>query len=91
MIAKHIVLFCVMFFLCTPSFAVRITYPDLVKRLYDLDALAIPPVPGEKCDQWSSYDRASRYDPITGKYIDWDANGDSNGSDPHGGQPGCHG
>ncbi len=79
MIAKRIVLFCVMLFLCTPSFAIRMTYPDLVKRLYDLDALAIPPVPGEKCAQWSSYDRASRYDPVTGKYIDWDANGDSNG------------
>src|SRR5207247_892801 len=29
--------------------------------------------------QWSSYDRASRYDEATGKYIRWDANGDGGG------------
>ena len=37
------------------------------------------PAPGETCQQWSSYDRASRYDEATGKYIRWDANGDGNG------------
>jgi hypothetical protein len=37
------------------------------------------PVPGEKCQQWSSYDRASRYDEATGKYVAWDANGDGGG------------
>ena len=32
-----------------------------------------------KNSQWSSYDRASRYDSQTGKYVHWDANGDGNG------------
>jgi len=35
---------------------------------------------GETCAQWSSYDRASKYDPQTGKYLHWDANGDGAGS-----------
>ena len=37
------------------------------------------PEAGEKCAQWSSYDRASKYDEKTGKYVAWDANGDDNG------------
>jgi hypothetical protein len=57
----------------------ELTYVDLVKRLTDLEHLAIVPAPGEQCAQWSSYDRRSRYDAATGKYIDWDANGDGNG------------
>jgi hypothetical protein len=55
------------------------TYTDLVKRLTNLEALAVLPVPGEKCQQWSSYDRASKYDEKTGKYVAWDANGDGGG------------
>jgi len=55
------------------------TYVDLVNRLTDLEALAVLPEPGETCAQWSSYDRASRYDPETAKYVRWDANGDGNG------------
>ncbi|HPD16271.1 MAG TPA: DUF2961 domain-containing protein [Planctomycetota bacterium] len=55
------------------------TYLDLVGRLTDLEALAVLPAPGEKCQQWSSYDRASQYDEKTGKYVRWDANGDGNG------------
>ena len=35
--------------------------------------------PRRACAQWSSYDRASRYDEKTGKYIAWDANGDGGG------------
>lgn len=57
----------------------RWTYVDLVKRLTDLEALAVLPPPGEKCQQWSSYDRASKYDEKTGKYVNWSANGDGHG------------
>lgn len=57
----------------------RLAYVDLVKRLTDLEYLATLPVPGDQCAQWSSYDRKSRYDSATGKYIKWDANGDGNG------------
>lgn len=56
-----------------------LTYPDLVQRLTDLEYLAILPAAGEEGSQWSSYDRRSRYDAATDKYIDWDANGDGNG------------
>ncbi|MDP2895703.1 MAG: DUF2961 domain-containing protein [bacterium] len=52
------------------------TYSDLLMRVVDLDRLPYF-VEGEECDQFSSYDRRSRYDEATGKYIDWDANGDS--------------
>jgi hypothetical protein len=57
----------------------ELTYVDLVKRLTDLEHLAVVPAPGEQCAQWSSYDRRSRYDAATDKYIGWDANGDGNG------------
>jgi len=59
--------------------AQKFTYIDLVHRLTDLDHLATLPVPGEQCAQQSSWDRASKYDEATGKYIGWDANGDGNG------------
>jgi len=52
------------------------TYVDLVRKLTDLEGLAVLPAPGEKCQQWSSYDRASRYDEQTGAYVDWGANND---------------
>jgi hypothetical protein len=55
------------------------TYVDLVHKLTDLEGLAVLPVPSEKCQQWSSYDRASRYDEATGTYVDWAANGDGGG------------
>lgn len=57
----------------------KLTYLDLVRRLTDLDHLATLPLPGEKTAQWSSYDRASRYDQKTDRYLHWDANGDGNG------------
>lgn len=57
----------------------QLTYPDLVKRLTDLEHLATVPAPGETTKQWSSYDRASKYDAATGKYLHWDANGDNAG------------
>lgn len=56
-----------------------LTYVDLVKRLTDLEYPATIPEPGEKTAQFSSYDRASRYDEKTGKYLNWDANGDNDG------------
>ena len=59
--------------------AERLTYVDLINRLTDLEHLASLPAPGEKCQQWSSYDRRSKYDRASGKYIDWSANGDGNG------------
>jgi hypothetical protein len=57
----------------------KLSYADLVHRLYDLEQLATLPPPGEKTAQFSSYDRASRYDEKTRKYLGWDANGDNNG------------
>ncbi len=57
----------------------KFTYVDLVKKLTDLEGLAVLPVAGEKCRQWSSYDRASRYDASTGNYLAWGANGDAHG------------
>jgi len=64
----------------TPLYAAEnLTYLDLIKRITDLERLATIPAPGEKCAQWSSYDRKSRYDEATGKYVGWDANGDGNG------------
>ncbi|MEJ2704454.1 MAG: DUF2961 domain-containing protein, partial [Sedimentisphaerales bacterium] len=59
--------------------AERLTYVDLIGRLTDLEHLATLPAPGEKCAQWSSYDRRSKYDATTGKYVNWSANGDGTG------------
>jgi hypothetical protein len=63
----------------TLAVAESLTYADLVGRLTDLERLARLPEPGERCAQWSSYDRASRYDAATGRYVAWDANGDGDG------------
>ena len=57
----------------------ELKYVDLVKRLTDLEYLATLPAPGEQCAQWSSYDRRSRYDAASGKYVAWEANGDGGG------------
>jgi len=59
--------------------AEKLTYLDLIGRLTDLEHLATLPAPGEKCVQWSSWDRRSKYDEASGTYIDWDANGDGGG------------
>jgi len=56
-----------------------LAYGDLVRRLIDLEHPAVLPAPGETCAQWSSWDRRSKYDAQTGKYVAWDANGDGNG------------
>jgi hypothetical protein len=44
-----------------------------------MERLAVLPVPGEKCAQWSSYDRKSQYNSATDTYEGWDANGDGSG------------
>jgi hypothetical protein len=56
-----------------------LTYPDLVGRMTDLSHLAVLPAVGENCGQCSSYDRHSKYDQATGKYVKWSANGDGGG------------
>lgn len=66
---------------CCSAFAAdqTLSYVDLVRRLTDLEYLATIPAPDESCSQWSSYDRRSRYDAATSKYVGWDANGDGSG------------
>lgn len=59
--------------------ATEFSYVDLVRRLTDLEYLATLPATGEECAQWSSYDRHSRYDATSEKYVSWDANGDGDG------------
>src|ERR1035438_3281624 len=51
-------------------------YSWFLHRITDLDGLPVLE-PGARCAQQSSYDRHSKYDAATDKYIDWDANGDS--------------
>lgn len=59
--------------------ATTLTYPDLVKRITDLEHIALLPEEGERCALWSSYDRKSRYDEATTNYVDWFANDDGKG------------
>ena len=59
--------------------AETLTYLDLVKRMTDMEHLAVLPPAGEKGAMASSYDRASTYDAAADKYIQWDANGDGKG------------
>ncbi len=56
-----------------------LTYPDLLRRLYDLWQLTEPPQRGERSGTFSSYDRRSRYNAESGIYEDWDANDDGSG------------
>jgi len=53
-----------------------LSYIDLVNRLTDLERLAVLPRPGERCAQFSSYERDSRYDAATDQYLDWGGNPD---------------
>lgn len=59
----------------TTHAAEQLKYSDLVSRMLDLERLATLPAPGETSGMWSSYDRASRFDAATGKYVFWPANG----------------
>lgn len=54
------------------------SYADIARRLYDMEALAKDPA-GEKTAQFTSYDRSSTYDSVTGSYKNWSANGDWTG------------
>lgn len=54
------------------------TYEQLLSRLTDLQRLATP-AHGERTGCCSRYDRRSRYDEETGRYVDWDANDDGKG------------
>lgn len=56
-----------------------LSYADLVGQLTNLERLATLPAVGERGAQASSYDRASRYDAATDRYIDWGANADGGG------------
>ena len=56
-----------------------LSYPDLVHRLVDMEHLAVLPRDGERCAQWSSYERASHYDATARKYRFWEANRDGDG------------
>jgi hypothetical protein len=53
----------------------------MIGRLTDLERIATLPAEGESCKLWSSYDRKSHYDQKTGKYVNWDSNGDGFGGD----------
>ncbi len=70
---------CLVLSAAQPVAAQKLTYIDLVNRLTNLEYPATLPAPGEQCAQQSSWDRASKYDEATGKYVRWDANGDGNG------------
>ena len=59
--------------------AETLSYADLVGRMTDMKQAAVLPAVGETCQQWSSWDRASKFDSETGKYVRWDANGDGTG------------
>lgn len=51
-------------------------YAFFLERVIDLDHLPVLEE-GVRCAQFSSYNRASRYDEATGKYVNWEANADS--------------
>lgn len=57
----------------------KITYPELINRLVDLEYLAKPPLKGEFSGSFSSYDRNSKYDFDTKSYVNWHANRDGTG------------
>ena len=63
-------------FSAAPSLSVpSITLSDLLEQMVNLQALSLSALPGERCNQASSYDRASRI--VDGKKVDWFANGDA--------------
>ena len=78
---------------------VSYTYVDLIERLTNLEQLAQLPDRGETSAEWTSRDRASSYDSVTGQYLNWGANNDGGGfirNQPDGGivvaemaGPGC--
>lgn len=61
---------------CANEPTVHLSYENMVDHLTNLDRLPVIE-PGVYCKQFSSYDRRSTYDPVTGQYKNWDANGDA--------------
>ncbi|HEX8524739.1 MAG TPA: glycoside hydrolase family 172 protein [Tepidisphaeraceae bacterium] len=57
----------------------ELKWPDLARRMIDLEHLARLPDAGETSAMQSSYDRASRYDTSGDRYVRWDANADGDG------------
>ena len=57
----------------------KLTYPDLVKRLYDMEYLATPPDYGEQSGAFSSFDRSSSYNLKTQTYDEWESGRDGTG------------
>ncbi len=53
-----------------------LSYADVVDKMTDLSALADKVQPGESAGESTSYDRRSRYNEVSGKYENWDANDD---------------
>ncbi len=90
---------CLSLFALTALGGVSYSYVDLVGRLTNLQYLAELPALGETSAEWTSRDRASTYNSVTGQYVNWDANDDGNGfirTQPDGGivmaemtGPGC--
>jgi len=58
---------------------VSLSYVDLIGRLTDLEHLAELPAAGETSAEWTSHDRSSTYDSVTGEYLNWGANNDGSG------------
>ena len=52
----------------------KLSYEQIVRRLYDLEQLADPPAKGEASGNWSSRDRRARYNPRTSRYENWQQN-----------------
>ncbi len=68
-----------LFFTSVAVQAENLTYPELVKRMTNLESLPLLPTNGEKAGLASSYDRSSQYDAANDKYINWGANDDGLG------------
>ena len=58
-----------------------VSYLDMVDRMTNLEALALPAEEGERSFEASSYNKSSRYNEETGQYESWDNNDDSGLSD----------
>ncbi len=65
----------VLLFTACASAEPQVTLASLLRQMGDLEALTVRPPIGERCEQASSYDRASRI--VDGKRVDWFANGDA--------------
>src|ERR1022692_1300370 len=55
---------------------VSYSYVYLIGSLTDLEQLARLPSAGETSSEWTSHDRSSTYDSVTGQYLNWGANND---------------